>query len=193
MKTGQKKLLALAALFFAPLLAALALFFGPVSWYPEAVTEGVLITPARPLEAVVLTDLSGTSVSLAELQGRWTLVYPRESSCSVECVGFLEQLVQLRRALGEDSHRLSLALVADSTLFGVENLTELARKIPGLMVLLETPDQPGLLSQLEWRADLDRIYLIDALGNYLMYYPVADGPRPILEDLEHLMKHSANG
>ena len=193
MKSQQKTLLGLAALFLTPLVAALVLFFGPSSWYPEPATAGVLISPAQPLQPLVLKELSGATVELEALKGRWILVYPQSTACNSACEELLAQLVQLQTALGEDRHRLSLLFVVAEPPEELAAFESLARKLPRQQVLLETAGEPGLLDQLGWRAELDRMYLVDALGNYLMYYPAAEGPRSVLSDLEHLMKHSANG
>ncbi|MCG2634329.1 MAG: hypothetical protein J4A00_05285 [Gammaproteobacteria bacterium] len=193
-KPQRKTFIALVLLFLAPLIAALVLYFGPESWYPVPITEGHLLHPAQPLEPIQFQGLDGAAAELEQFKGRWSLVYPQGRDCGPECGALLHQLVQLRVALGEDRERLNLLLVLAETPDNPAALQQLAADNPEIKVLFDSSGQGGgLLPQLGWRSGFDRIYLVDPLGNFLMYYSATDGPRPVLNDLEHLMKHSASG
>jgi len=182
----------LLALFMAPLIGALVLYFGPDEWRPQAVTRGVLIDPARALETVTLERADGTEFLLERAEGRWSLIYAVGQRCELACVEMLKQLVQLRKALGKEHPRLNLFLVllAGSDMAKVELPTDM----PGLTILRERARAgEGLHHQLGWIAGVERVHVVDPLGNYLMYHPVEAGPRPMLDDMRHLMKHSASG
>ena len=173
-------LVVLGLIFFVPLSIAWMMYAGIIDFRPGAgVNKGNLIQPP------VAAQLPGTFAKL-DLNERWILVHPLPRVCSESCLEVLVGLRQFHRALGRDSGRVGLVLLA-----GQENnsVAEEAEKIyPEFNVISENT---GMLSQqFEELADGDGVFIIDPLGNIMMHYPPDPDPNEILVDMERLLQYA---
>jgi hypothetical protein len=67
---------------------------------------------------------------------------------------------------------------------------------PDLIIRTPGADDAAWLSQLPMRegaTNSHRLYLIDPLGNLMMYYPPEATPKGLLEDLKRLLRLSSIG
>src|SRR3954470_10982931 len=97
----------LIGIFFGPLLAAFLLYYGTNGWRPHGSTNrGDLITPARPIPAVILSAATGQSLETQKLHGKWTLVYVGDGQCDARCREALVLTRQTRLALNQDLDRV---------------------------------------------------------------------------------------
>jgi cytochrome oxidase Cu insertion factor (SCO1/SenC/PrrC family) len=191
-RRARLTLLALLALFLVPLVAAWLLHTAAPQWRPQGtVNQGTLITPPRPLPAAPLAAVDGSRVDEDVLRGRWTLLLFSESPCDRDCQALLLRLRQVHAALNKDIPRVQRLLV-----------------LVGPQAAAPPQGDPDLLlGRLRDRGWLDhfalgagnqpaasgRVYLVDPLGNLMMFYP-ADGPvRGILKDLQRLLRISRVG
>jgi hypothetical protein len=76
--------------------------------------------------------------------------------------------------------------------------TELAEIFPGLVIVPLAAAEPGDLAgvfALDGQPPLqaERLYLVDPLGNFMMYFEADDDPRGVIKDLEKLLKWSGLG
>lgn len=204
-----------------PLFTLLLVFLAPLllAWWlarhPDQAgagsSYGVLITPPRPvpdqeLQAMATTSLHPSQASRATpdrelpampirgsgavaplpvprvLHGRWSLVYLTPASCEQDCRRALYLLHQIEQALGKDSLRVQRIVHQEP---GVD-----APAWPGQW-RLERPE--ALLSRLQALHARGRIYLIDPLGNLMMYYPQDFAPEGLIGDLRRLLKVSRTG
>ncbi len=196
--SGRRKLLLLAAVFFGPLAAAYALYYFS-DWRPGAtVNKGHLLDPARPLPRLALSTADGRPVAAEELRRNWTLLYVGSSNCAEECRQALYNARQVHTALGKEAHRVQGVYIAtdDVSLSALQNFldeehrgiklwtTELAARIELMMFLGSAgmnPEAPG------------NIYLVDPLGNWVLYYLPDDPPKGMLKDLKKLLRVSRVG
>ncbi len=196
--SGRRKLLLLTALFLGPLLAAYALYYFS-GWRPSGVTnQGHLLSPARPLPRLALTTSDGAAVPADGFKGIWTLLYVGPSTCGEACREALYNARQVHTALGKEAPRVQgVYVVTDDRAMpellafmrrehqGMKLwLTELAARIELMVFLGSTgmdPEVPG------------NIYLIDPLGNWVMYYLPSDPPKGMLKDLKKLLRVSRIG
>lgn len=191
----HRALIGLALLFFAPLGLAFFLYYG-VGWRPGGrVNHGELIDPPRPLPAVALprVDPNGGAAPRPTapdfLTHKWTLLYWGAGACSQRCKTDLYNTRQVRIALDRDMDRVQRVFVAQGECCDLEFLR---LQHPDLITVRETPEAAPLLAQLRLSpadnpATEDRLYLIDPLGNLMMFYAPDTKPKGMLEDLKRLL------
>lgn len=189
----RRALLGLALLFFAPLGLAFLLYYG-LGWRPGGrVNHGGLIDPPRPLPAVALTriDPDGARKLAAPdlLTHKWTLLYWGAGACGPRCKTDLYNTRQVRIALDRDMSRVQRVFVADGACCDLDFLRS---QHPDLITVRATPDALAILAQLRLSpgddpATADRVYLIDPLGNVMMFYAPDARPKGMLEDLKRLL------
>jgi len=194
-KTGGKPrslvpLWVLVAVFAAPVIAAWFFYLNP-EYLPEGRSnKGELITPMVALpETPGLSTPDGAAFPRSTLAGKWTLVYLAGDECDETCRKRLIAMRQIRLALGEDQQRVKRLLVMTAPT-ARELAGDLGAEFAGMQVAVGGMRLPELLG--EGAAALDRIYILDPMGNLMMRY-AADAPvRDTLEDMEHLLKASRN-
>ena len=175
------------------------LFLSKEAWRPTvSVAHGNLVTPARPLPSLTLKTLDGSPFRLDQLRGRWTLFYVDAPLCDEICQVNLYNTRQIRLAVGEDTHRVQRVMVLTDT-EQTEELEQLLRVHPDLIVVTaDTPSLAALLSHFRIVDEdavrtLQRVYILDPIGNLMMYYERDADAKGILKDLERLLKASQIG
>ena len=180
---------ALAALFFLPLALAFYAYYG-TGWRPPGrVNHGALITPPRPLPALVLPRTApGPAEAVAEtFRGSWTLVYVGDGSCDEDCRRALIVMRQSRLGLGNDMTRVGRVWLVTGTCCAPE-------ADPGLVVLDASGAAAGALLGLFPTAGREHsLFLVDPLGNLMMSYDARTNPRGLLDDLRKLLRLSHIG
>lgn len=196
-RRGRWVLMALAALFASGVVAAFVLVQS--GWRPAQTRNyGELVQPARPLADAALSRLEGGTLKLAELRGRWTLVYFGRATCPQACLDNLYKMRQITTAQGKEAHRVQrLYVLTDRE--GLESLGEKLRDHPGLIVATAAPGELRRLAE-QFRLahgtpldGLDRVYVVDPLGNLMMSYPADADPRGMNKDLGFLLRASQIG
>jgi hypothetical protein len=137
--------------------------------------HGAFVTPPVHILDVNLRDTAGVRVTEAVTWWLWVVA---GDSCDDACQQALHQLRQLHVLLNRDAGRVQRALV---TAAGARD-ERIAAAYPRLELLT---------------ADLARlahgIYIVDPLGNLVLYYPLSDAGKPVLEDLKRLLRVSQIG
>jgi hypothetical protein len=179
----RRLLVGLAVLFFAPIALSFYLYYGRSALQPLGkVNHGVLVQPPRALPAAALP---------AAGSGKWTLIVVAEGGCDAACVRRLYDTRQVRTALDRDMPRVQRVLVATGACC---DETFLRREHPDLVTVQSDAVAP-LLEDL--RADdappAGRIFVVDPLGNFMMWYPADAPPKGLLEDMKRLLKLSHIG
>ncbi|MGH6913028.1 MAG: hypothetical protein ACREVN_02945 [Gammaproteobacteria bacterium] len=180
--------LVLALLFLGPLALAWYLYFGTPDLRPqESVSHGTLVQPPVPL-----TALEGPDGPL--LRDVWTLVYIGASPCGDPCRKALHDTRQVHRALGRRYDRVGrLYLQAGSD----EIPSALRAQHPDLTVMRIDAQDSALLEAFPSTdgtpLNARRIYIVDPLGNLMMFYSPDADPSGLLDDLERLLRLSHIG
>lgn len=192
------KLLAIFGLFLLPLVSAYLIYYY-TDWRPEARSNnGQLVSPALPLNAARLYTVGGEARDQSQFQGHWTLLMVGPSDCGEACQQRLYITRQLHTALGRRANRVQRVYVATER----EQIVELQRFVgqnhPGLKLLVDPqgqgPDLPHFFAEeAENVAEGLKIYLLDPLGNWLMYYESGATPKDIHQDLKRLLRLSRIG
>ncbi len=183
---GRIQLLLIAAVFLGPLAFAAWLYFSGQHLAPEGRTNsGTLLQPI-----VNLGDAASESPLHPAIDGRWVLLYANAGECDDACRLSLYTLRQARLMLGNEMDRLVRVFLhgdsAPDTVF-------LAGEHEGLITLQDNALE-ALLNEKK-PADLagGGYYLVDPLGNLVMYFHPDIDPRAMVEDIEHLLELSRIG
>jgi cytochrome oxidase Cu insertion factor (SCO1/SenC/PrrC family) len=192
----RAQLVGLALFFFVPLGVSFYLYYGQTTWRPLGhVNHGVLISPARPVPALALPLLAGGTTSPKLLRGKWTLLYVESGDCLESCRKRLYDMRQVRTALDRDMDRVQRVFLAarleDPTL-----LSTLHELHPDLIVAKLDGSAAPLIALLPGGTAAlrdGRIYLIDPLGNLMMWYAADAEPKGLLEDMKRLLRLSSIG
>ena len=190
MSTPQRKarlqFVLIASVFLGPLLVAALLYFLDAPLQPVGRSNhGTLLEPIISLRVTlpdsVLHEHGGTS---------WLLLYASIGACDERCHEALYVLRQSRLMLGKEMKRLKRVMLhGDSP----PDTVLLAEEHQGL-ITLEDSNLNCLLNKKK-PADLPAggYFLIDPLGNLVMYFRPDIDPADMVDDIKHLLKLSRIG
>jgi cytochrome oxidase Cu insertion factor (SCO1/SenC/PrrC family) len=181
----RAKLLALAAIFAAPIVASVIAYN---VMEPKATGNfGELLLPPVKVTAQPLQGQRGGAFAFAELAGKWVLVASDSGECARGCRDKLEAMRQVRLALGRNAGRVERVFVVD----------DLRRPDPGLLEEFSgtrvalTPT--GLALPPGAGNDRAHVYLVDPNGNVMLRWPAGADRKRMLGDLQRLLKASQIG
>ena len=183
---GRVQLLLVAAVFIGPLALAAWLYFAGQDMTPESRTNsGALLEPI-----VNLGEWVPESPLLASGDGRWVLLYANEGACDEACEYALYTLRQSRLMLGKEMDRLLRVFLHGDT---APDTVLLAEEHAGLITIQDS-DLKDLLDNKK-PADLEAggYYLVDPLGNLVLYFHPDIDPSAMVEDIKHLLELSRIG
>ena len=190
----RRMLIGLALLFFAPLALSFYLYYGHSTWRPGGrVNAGELVEPPRPLPDLTLPLSPSGETSRQFLKGRWTLLYVQHGNCDERCLKHLYDTRQVRLALDRDMNRVQRVFIADGDCCDMKALHEAH---PDLIAVRASSADDPLLMQLpdaDGPQNSQRVYLIDPLGNLMMFYAADAKSKGMLEDMKRLLRLSHIG
>lgn len=187
-------LLLMVAVFAAPVIAAWFFYLNPEYLPSGRTNKGELIHPVvtLPPELGLFTP-EGAALDRRALEGKWTLVYLAGGTCGDLCLERLIAIRQIRLAVGEGQLSVARLLVLTDPMAN-DLATEMETDFDGMQVALT--DAAGgvrLLDLLGQGSEaLDRVYILDPMGNLMMRYAPDAPAQDTLEDLERLLKASKN-
>jgi hypothetical protein len=187
-------LIAVALMFFAPLALSFYLYYGAGAWHPGGhVNRGELVQPPRPLPALSLPLLGSGSTDAQFLRRKWTFLMVQQGACDEACLQRLYDTRQVRLALDREMNRVQRVLIADTDCC---DLAALHESHPDLIVVEHTDAAQPLVALLPAAAGAQnshRVYLVDPLGNLMMFYPLDARPKGMLQDMKRLLQLSQIG
>jgi cytochrome oxidase Cu insertion factor (SCO1/SenC/PrrC family) len=190
-RSGRFKLLALAVLFFAPVIGAFVLYFYLPEYIPTGrLNYGTLLSPARPLPELALVDATGAPAPGVLSAGKWSLVYLGGATCGEACHARLLLARQVRLALNQNRGRVQRVYLAPSADAARQAQAALAAEHPDLVVLAEAEPRAAAFFA---PTDADALYLVDPLGNWLMVYAGVVEHKGLHSDLKELLRVSRVG
>lgn len=192
LNSSRVALIVIASIFLLPLVLAWLMFSGVIDYRPTATRNlGQLVAPTVPVSWRGANE-TGSDTPLAEVFGdHWLVLHAVPRGCDEACLEAVSGLRQVHLAAGRDRDRIRLALLHRGE--DPEGL----RRIYDAFHLVENPD--GTL----WRI-LERVaedarppadapggtYLIDPLGNIMMFYAAGTDPNDLKKDLKSLLTWS---
>ena len=183
---GRVQFLLMAAVFLGPLALAAWLYFAGQDLTPEGRTNsGALLQPIVSLpEAVPDSPLHAVN------DGYWVLLYTNPGACDETCEYSLYTLRQSRLMLGKRMDRLVRVFLHGDT---APDTVPLAEEHEGLVTLQDAQLQALLEARRPTGLDAGGYYLLDPLGNLVMYFRPDIDPSAMVEDIKHLLKLSRIG
>ena len=189
-------LLIIAALFFLPLLLAWLMYSGVIDFHPQSTRNlGRLVQPPLPMswEGVYLHEEDGQPVGQA-FAGHWLILRAVPRPCTEACLTDIAGLRQVHRAAGRQQSRIRLALLHD---FDDAEASCNLQSIYDVFQLLRNPDN-SLWQTLEGVARAGEpgapasgsTFLIDPLGNIMLFYAAGSDPNDLKSDLKRLLTWS---
>lgn len=185
-QSARVYLVLIAAVFFGPLIVAAWMYYGGAFVQPDARSNhGALLEPIVNLEDVLpdspLHDLR---------EVKWQLLYQSPGPCSEACREGLYTIRQIRLMLGPDMDRVGRIFLHDESPL---DTVFLSSEHQGLITLEEASLGTYIKSKTPGELDAGGYYLIDPLGNLVMYFDPGLEPRDVVDDIKKLLKLSRIG
>jgi cytochrome oxidase Cu insertion factor (SCO1/SenC/PrrC family) len=194
-KRGNPRLtlVMLAMVFLLPMIAAY--LYRPSG---ETGNYGTLIQPPRALEHFEMVSLDGREAGLDELKGKWTLLYPGSGVCREKCRRSLYIIERVRLTQGKNMKRVQSLYLAPETMSQSAVAGALVEYEGVQGYRLSRAELAAMAPGFDWQGDSEsaaheRIYIVDPLGNLMMFYSGNAEPSGIKDDLERLLKVSQIG
>ncbi len=189
-------LLIIAALFFLPLVLAWLMYTGTIEFRPQSTRNlGQLVQPPLPVTwtGVYRDGVMDTPVADSFTE-HWLILHALPDPCAETCLQVVAELRQVHRAAGRQQSRIQVALLHDLD-GAAERLA--VQEIYAPFQLLENPDE-SLWRMLQDVAGRNlpetpargSTYVIDPLGNIMLFYAAGYDPNDLKSDLKRLLTWS---
>ena len=178
-------MLLIASVFFGPLVVATAMYYGGY-FQPEGRTNhGALLEPF-----VSVAEHLPDSGVVKQGDGYWSLIYNGSGECGDDCKNALITLRQSQKMLGKEMDRIKRVFLhgessPDTVFLADEHAGLIATREDALRALLNNK-KPVELSA-------GGYFLMDPLGNLVMYFEPDINPSDMVEDIKRLLKLSRIG
>ena len=179
------KLVALAALFAAPIVASVIAYNFVEPRSPASFGE--LLLPPAAVTTQRFGRAGGGEFAFGEVAGKWVLVASDSGACPESCRGKLATMRQVRLALGRNAPRVERVFVVDDLRAPAAGLAD---EFAGTRLVLTPAGMrlpPGAAN------DRAHVYLVDPHGNVMLRWPAGGDRKRMLGDLQRLLKASQIG
>jgi|SRR5690625_3739315 len=156
--------------------------------------------PRATLKQLKLVRADGAEVSPTLFWGKWTFVQIARGTCGDACKRRLYETRQIRIGTGKERRRVRRILIVLSPEHWQAWRNKVKANDPYLVLLRGTKADAAPL--LQFFSDASRnssdspfhlVYLLDPLGNWVLYYRPEVPAKGIQKDLHHLMRLSQVG
>jgi len=184
-KSARRQLLFISVIFFGPLLLAAWMYYGGHFTRPTTSNHGALLEPVSNL----LERLPDSEV-LQRGQGMWLLLYPNTADCEQSCQDALYTMRQGRLMLGKEQHRLLRGFLHGDSL---PDKVFIANEHQGLITTQDASLSSLLTNKKPIELPDGGYYLVDPLGNLVMYFRPDMDPSEMIGDIKRLLRLSRIG
>ena len=177
--TARKEFWMLLAMFILPIAFGTLFFYANPNYFSEStVNYGDLVRP------IIATDEGDIEIDGgASLQGIWTMVYV-SSRCDDVCEKAVVDMKTIRTLMNADMRRIQRMIIIE------DNSTPTSDD----KTLIKARVISEKLTQSLKKYTENAIYLIDPIGNIMLYYePQNIDIRLVIKDLKRLFKYSRIG
>jgi len=179
---NKRTLLLIAAVAVAPIVVSYAAYY----LFPrETKANYGELLPTRLAPPLAGTRLDGAAFELASLRGKWILTIAAPAACDVRCTQALHATRQARVIQGRERERVQRVWL----------VTDLGT--PEVALLADHPDlvaaRVPMTAVAALPAGVERIYLIDPLGNLVLSYSREPDIKAAARDLQRLLRASRIG
>jgi cytochrome oxidase Cu insertion factor (SCO1/SenC/PrrC family) len=181
-RKSRLQLLLVALVFLGPLAIAAWLYFQGGALAPSGRTNhGVLLEPIVNTGAPFNREFDNRS---------WVLLYRNPGDCDDACRKALYTYRQIRLMLGKDMDRVERVFLHSDT---PPDTVFLAEEHPGLITIIDSELDALLDNKRPAELPAGGYYLIDPLGNIVMYFRPDLDPADTVDDIKHLLRLSRIG
>lgn len=175
-----------ASVFVVPLVFAIFLYYGGAALQPAARSNhGALLEPIVNIHESVSNDAFRDVA-----KDHWVLLYSNEQVCEEDCREALYTLRQSRLMLGNDMSRLVRVFLHGES---PPDTVFIEQQHPGLIALQDRALSRFLATRRPSQLAPGGYFLVDPLGNLVMYFPADIVPGRMVDDIEHLLELSRIG
>ena len=182
---ARVQMLLIAAVFFGPLIVATVMYYGGYLQPEGRTNHGALLAPF-----VAIAKQHSESEVVKQGDGYWLLIYGYDGNCDEDCRTALITIRQSQKMLGKEMGRLKRVFLhgesSPDTVF-------LADEHAGLMALREDALMALLNNEKPAPQPAGGYFLVDPLGNLVMYFRPDIDPSDMVEDIKRLLKLSRIG
>lgn len=177
-----------------PLFGAWLVFSNP-QWISGATNYGRLIVPVVKLDRTLFIGLDKVSqYNIDQLKGRWVLVhFITGTVCGLPCLEALHKTKQVRLMLNQDLMRVRRLLVGGDADSSSRVSTPLDNEGTLLRVRADESFIARISAVLGGPLDEGMLFLMDPLGNLMMWYPSGFDPYHVKKDMKKLLNVSQIG
>jgi len=182
-RRSKLQFLLVAFVFGAPLILA-TFMYSSGRWQPTGSTNhGFILEP-------IINLVDELPAETLETQSMWLLIYANDEECDETCRKALLRLRQSRLMLGNEMNRVERLF-----LHGAKPLDTvfLAEYHAGLKTLTDNGLLELLASKRPQQAAGGGIFLVDPLGNLILYFSPDIEPGDMVDDIKHLLELSRIG
>jgi hypothetical protein len=185
-RSGRLQFLLIACAFLGPLVLATWLYFQGDPLLPEGRTNhGDLLEPI-----LSLVEALPTASIHAQHDRSWLLLYINIDLCDEFCLDALYTMRQSRLMLGKEMDRLKRVFLHGSS---PPDTVFLANEHQGLITIKDSSLTDLLNKKRPARLSAGGYFLIDPLGNLVMYFRPDIEPSDMVADIKRLLKLSRIG
>ena len=193
--TPRIMLVIIAAMFLLPLILAWLMYTGTLEFSPGSTrNQGTLVEPPVHLDWFQAVPVPGDGVVANAsdiLLEHWVVLHPLPLTCDADCQNHLVSLRQVHLASGRLGSRIRLAvLVSDAhaadtaqLVSGIYDQFAVVKDASG--ALFETTREVAAAASQQGGT-----YLVDPLGNIMMFYATDADPNDLKKDLKQLLTWS---
>jgi hypothetical protein len=188
-RNSRLKLLLIAAIFAAPMLAAGLLTLS--GWQPQAKGHGQPILPQRNFaaEPVTVKLADGSSYAWRDTQPRMTLLALTGPGCAARCLGQLDAMAKARVMLNRNQPRLRLLLVGPLPAGqGVSGNRLSLGPNPDASYLVGHDVDGKLAAYMPTEPDSVSALLVESNGTALSLYPAGFDAAGLAQDLQKVIR-----
>ena len=185
-QTGRRQFLLIAFVFLGPLLVAAFLYFPGNPLQPVGRTNhGALLEP-------IVNVGAGLPESAILTQGdrAWLLLYANTGPCGKSCREALHTIRQARLMLGKEMDRVQRVFLHGDS---VPDTVLVIEEHQGLMTLKDSSLNSLLNNKRPADLPAGGYFLVDPLGNLVMYFQPDLDPAEMVDDIKHLLRLSRIG
>jgi len=192
-------LVIIAAMFVLPLALAWLMYNGTIEFKPGTTRNlGELVRPAVPIsweEGIESFDTAYADQAGQAFPEHWVILHAVADPCAESCIEAVTGLRQVHRASGRNQGRIRIALLLENN-----SAPDTAAALKAISPTFQLIANPGreLWNPLEEISRTSLMpqpasggtYLIDPLGNIMMYYAAGSDPNFLKKDLKRLLTWS---
>jgi hypothetical protein len=198
--SSRTALVLIAAMFILPLVLAWLMQSGAIDFKPESARNlGDLVEPPVPADweeslifVPAINNASRDELSVF-FDRHWVILHVIPSPCPSSCLEAISALRQIHKASGRNQSRIRIALLLQS-----DNHPETISRVGEIYHLFQLAENPNgnirsiledVANNFSTRAE-GSSYLIDPIGNIMMFYEAGSDPNNLKNDLKRLLTWS---